>query len=139
MQLMPGTAKEVAGDLGLTHDRTRVMTDWQYNVTLGSTYLAQLADWLDGNLVLMAAGYNAGPGRARQWIESMGDPRTEAVDIIDWIEHIPFRETRNYVMRVSESMPVYRARLGKNPLPTPFSEELKGKTVQADWRTIVSD
>ncbi|MEO3417253.1 lytic transglycosylase domain-containing protein [Roseovarius sp. CAU 1744] len=139
MQLMPGTAKEVAGDLGLAHSRTRVLEDWRYNVALGSTYLAQLADWLDGNLVLMSVGYNAGPGRARQWIEAMGDPRTSDVDIIDWIEHIPFRETRNYVMRVTESMPVYRARLGKDPLPIPFSEELKGKTIRPDRRTIVSD
>ena len=139
MQLMPGTAKEVAGDLGLPHDRSKVLSDWRYNVRLGSTYLAQLADWLDGNLVLMSAGYNAGPGRARQWIESFGDPRSADIDIIDWIEHIPFRETRNYVMRVSESLPVYRARLGKTPLPVPFSEELKGATIKADWRTIVSE
>lgn len=139
MQLMPGTAKEVAGDLGLAHSRARVLQDWRYNVALGSTYLAQLADWLDGNLMLMSVGYNAGPGRARQWIEAMGDPRMADVDVIDWIEHIPFRETRNYVMRVTESMPVYRARLGQDPLPVPFSEELKGKTVQADWRTIVSE
>ena len=139
MQLMPGTAKDVARDLGLAHDRSRVLADWQYNVQLGSTYLAQLADWLDGNLVLMSVGYNAGPGRARQWIERFGDPRTQNVDIIDWIEHIPFRETRNYVMRVTESMPVYRARLGKPPLPIPFSEELKDKTVLPERRTIVSD
>ena len=139
MQLMPGTAREVAGDLGLDHDRARVIGDWRYNVQLGSTYLAQLADWLDGNLVLMAVGYNAGPGRARQWIERLGDPRSADTDIVDWIEHIPFRETRNYVMRVSESLPVYRARLGRNPLPVPFSEELKGNTIKADWRTIVSD
>ena len=139
MQLMPGTAKEVSGDLGLAHSRDRVLQDWRYNVILGSTYLAQLADWLDGNMVLMSVGYNAGPGRARQWIEAMGDPRTADVDVIDWIEHIPFRETRNYVMRVTESMPVYRARLGKDPLPVPFSEELKGKTIKPDLRTIVSD
>lgn len=137
MQLMPGTSKEVAGDLGLSHSRERVMTDWRYNMVLGSTYLAQLADWMDGNLVLMSVGYNAGPGRARQWIESMGDPRSGGIDIIDWIEHIPFRETRNYVMRVTESMPVYRARLGKDPLPIPFSEELKGKTIRPDRKTTM--
>lgn len=139
MQLMPGTAREVASDLGLDHSRARVIGDWRYNVQLGSTYLAQLADWLDGNLVLMAVGYNAGPGRARQWIERQGDPRSAEADIIDWIEHIPFRETRNYVMRVAESLPVYRARLGKDPLPIPFSEELKGNTIKADWHTVVSD
>ncbi len=139
MQVMPGTAKEVAGDLGIEYDRTRVMQDWRYNVKLGSTYLAQLADWLDGNPVLMAAGYNAGPGRARQWIETLGDPRDESIDVIDWIEHIPFRETRNYVMRVTESLPVYRARLGKAPLPVPFTEELTGTTFLPDRRATLSD
>lgn len=139
MQLMPGTAREVARNLGLPYQRARVLTDWRYNVRLGTTYLAQLADWLDGNLVLMAVGYNAGPGRARQWIEQLGDPRDSDIDVIDWIEHIPYRETRNYVMRVAESMPVYRARLDTNPLPLPFSQELTRATIKSDWPGPVSD
>ena len=79
---------------------------------------------------MIAAAYNAGPSRPPQWIERFGDPRKpDSIDIVDWIEHIPFRETRNYVMRVSESLPIYRARLGKTALPTSFSEELAGTTI----------
>ncbi|WP_301068418.1 lytic transglycosylase domain-containing protein [Pseudooceanicola sp.] len=126
MQLMPGTAREVARSLGLAHQPRAVWDDWSYNARLGSTYLRGLAETFGGNPVLVAAGYNAGPGRPKQWIEQLGDPRSRVVDVVDWIEHIPFRETQNYVMRVSESLPVYRARLGEDPLPVPFSTELKG-------------
>jgi soluble lytic murein transglycosylase len=129
MQLMPATARQVAGSLGLEHDPGQVLTDWQYNATLGSAYLADLAVRFDGNIVMVAAGYNAGPGRPIQWMERYGDPRKGGVDVVDWIEHIPFRETRNYVMRVSESLPIYRARLGLDPLPRPFSKELVGSSV----------
>ena len=79
---------------------------------------------------MVSAGYNAGPGRPLRWMKEYGDPRQGELDIIDWIEHIPFRETQNYVMRVAESLPIYRARLGKNPLPVPFSEELSGGTLR---------
>jgi len=131
MQLMPGTAREVAGDLGLDYDAGRLLTDPAYNATLGSTYLAGLSETFDGNVVMMSAGYNAGPSRPLRWMEIFGDPRTGAVDIIDWIEFIPFNETRNYVMRVAESLPVYRARLGRDPHPVPFSKELVGSTLPA--------
>ncbi len=131
MQLMPGTASDVARDLGLTHSRQKVLSDWSYNVRLGSTYLAQLARQFDGNIVMISAGYNAGPGRPVRWMEDFGDPRKKGgPDIVDWIEHIPFRETRNYVMRVSESLPIYRAKLGKTPLPVPFSKELAGASIK---------
>ncbi len=129
MQLMPATAREVAGGLGLDHDPARVFTDWRYNATLGSAYLARLARRFDGNVVMVSAGYNAGPGRPLRWMRERGDPRQGEIDVIDWIEHIPFRETRNYVMRVAESLPVYRARLGHDPLPEPFSRELVGSSV----------
>jgi soluble lytic murein transglycosylase len=79
-------------------------------------------------VVMMSAAYNAGPSRTIRWAKLYGDPRRQA-DIVDWIEHIPFRETRNYVMRVTESLPIYRARLGKEPLPIDFSKELKGSTL----------
>jgi len=131
MQLMPGTAKLVSGQLGLDYDLDRLLSDPAYNATLGSAYLAGLAERFDGNAVMMAAGYNAGPGRPINWMKRFGDPRKGEVDIIDWIEFIPFDETRNYVMRVTESLPVYRARLGKEPHPVPFSEELIGGTLRA--------
>lgn len=126
MQLMPATAAQVAGELELNHDNRRVLTDPTYNATLGSAYLASLAKRFGGNPVLVAAAYNAGPSRAERWSKERGDPRNPSVDIVDWIEHIPFRETRNYVMRTTESLPIYRARLGKKVHPIPFSQELKG-------------
>ncbi|MGR3503443.1 transglycosylase SLT domain-containing protein [Pseudaestuariivita sp.] len=130
MQLMPGTARDVSRDLGMPYGRDRLLTDFEYNATLGAKYLEGLARRFDGNIVMMAAGYNAGPGRPIQWMERNGDPRRGGIDIVDWIELIPFTETRNYVMRVTESLPVYRARLGKDPLPVPFSEELVGSTMR---------
>ena len=81
---------------------------------------------------MMSAGYNAGPGRPLRWMQELGDPRTGEVDVVDWIEFVPFAETRNYIMRVAESLPVYRARLGKSPHPVPFSEELVGSTLRAE-------
>ncbi len=129
MQLMPGTAREMADALGLEFSLARVLSDWRYNATLGSAYLAELVERFDGNPVLVAAAYNAGPSRPSRWIEENGDPRLGTVDVVDWIEAIPFAETRNYVMRVTESLPVYRARLGRDPHPVPFSEELKGRTL----------
>ncbi|NIZ11313.1 lytic transglycosylase domain-containing protein [Pseudooceanicola sp. HF7] len=130
MQLMPGTASDMAQELGLTdHNRARLTSDWQHNAALGSAYLADLGKKFWGNVVLVSVGYNAGPGRSYQWTESLGDPRVPGVDVVDWIEAIPFRETRNYVQRVAESLPVYRARLGLDPLPIPFSAELQGSTL----------
>lgn len=137
MQVMPATARAVADDLGLRdqYSDERLIEDWSYNARLGAGYLARLAGEFDGNVIMMAAGYNAGPSRPMQWIEKFGDPRSAspASDeaIVDWIENIPFKETRNYVMRVAESLPVYRARLGKDPLQVPFSRELAGSTLRA--------
>ncbi|WP_209598320.1 lytic transglycosylase domain-containing protein [Ruegeria sp. HKCCSP351] len=133
MQVMPATAKLVAGELGILsgHQTGRLTSDWQYNAKLGANYLSGLATEFNGNVVMMAAGYNAGPKRPISWMERYGDPRTGEVDIVDWIETIPFNETRNYVMRVTESLPVYRARLGQPALPVPFSQELIGSSLAA--------
>ena len=136
MQIMPATAREVAAKLGqsATHSTQRLLAEWQYNAQLGSAFLAMLAGRFDGNVVMISAAYNAGPGRPTRWMANFGDPRKAAsaeFDMVDWIEHIPFRETRNYVMRVTESLPVYRARLGVDPLPVPFSDELAGSTLRA--------
>lgn len=129
MQLMPATAAEVAAGLGLEHERARVLRDWAYNAELGSAYLAGLAERFGGNVVMVSAAYNAGPSRPERWMVAEGDPRVGDMDVIDWIEHIPFNETRNYVMRVAESLPVYRARLGREALPEPFSKELIGRSL----------
>ncbi len=133
MQVMPGTAKDVARDLGISalHSTDRLTADPDYNAKLGATYLSQMAGRFDGNVAMMAAAYNAGPGRPNRWVKDYGDPRNGEIDIVDWVEMIPFRETQNYIMRVTESLPVYRARLGKDPLPVPFSQELTGTTLKA--------
>lgn len=125
MQLMPGTARDMATALDMPYDKGRLTRDMEYNTRLGSEYLAGLIERFDGNPVLISAGYNAGPGRSIQWSERFGDVRAADVDIIDWIEHIPFRETRNYVMRVTESLAVYRARLTGKVAPLTLSQELK--------------
>ena len=111
MQLMPRTGEAMAAKLGLANYAEEVLDDPVTNARLGSAYLAQLIEEFGPNIPMVAAGYNAGPSRVRDWISRYGDPRTSKVDPVDWIEHIPFRETRNYVMRVAESLPVYRARL----------------------------
>ncbi len=133
MQIMPATGRDVATSLGLSEDHStaRLISDPDYNARLGATYLSQMAARFDGNVVMMAAAYNAGPSRPPRWMETYGDPRTDAIDIVDWIEMVPFRETRNYIMRVTESLPVYRARLGQDPLPIPFSQELVGRTLKS--------
>ncbi|MFD0858987.1 transglycosylase SLT domain-containing protein [Roseovarius aquimarinus] len=133
MQVLPGTASDVARDLGISYDRAAVLDDWRYNARLGATYLAQMSERFGGNVVMISAAYNAGPARPPRWIEERGDPRDgtgmNGLDVVDWIEFIPFDETRNYVQRVAESLPIYRARLGKEPHPVPFSEELTGATI----------
>lgn len=126
MQLMPATAQEVAGSLSLPYSKPRLTTDWEYNAILGSQYLATLASEFGYSLVQISAGYNAGPSRPRAWMDDYGDPRLGEVDVVDWIEHIPFRETRNYVMRVTESIPVYQARLTGETGPVRFTELLIG-------------
>ena len=125
MQLMPETAKMMAAEQGVAYDLARLTEDPHYNAQLGGAYLKGLRDEFGASPLLIAAGYNAGPGRPRRWIEEMGDPRKGAVDLAEWVEMIPFDETRNYVQRVSEAMPMYRQRLGG--APKRFSDELRGR------------
>jgi len=113
MQLLPGTAKGVAKKLGLPYELARLTSDPDYNIELGSAYLAGLIGDFGGSYILSMAGYNAGPHRATAWIDQNGDPRSPATDAVAWIEAIPFAETRNYVMRVSEGLVVYRQLLGQ--------------------------
>ncbi|SHI87590.1 lytic transglycosylase domain-containing protein [Wenxinia saemankumensis] len=127
MQLMPGTAQEVAGDLGLPYARDRLTSDWEYNARLGTRYLEMLNVRFGDSPVIMAIGYNAGPGRAQGWVRDYGDPRESTIDVVNWIEEIPFTETRNYVMRVTESIPVYRARLAGQGGQAGFLSLLRGE------------
>lgn len=130
MQVMPKTAQAVLRDIGGDYDGDKMLQDWPYNARIGAAYLAGLANEFDGNVVMMAAAYNAGPSRPRSWMKRNGDPRKGEMDVVDWIELIPFDETRNYVMRVAESVPIYRARLGRAAHPVPFSQELVGSTIR---------
>ncbi|SHF31702.1 soluble lytic murein transglycosylase [Litoreibacter ascidiaceicola] len=125
MQLMPGTAQEVAGEIGEDYERSRLTDDPTYNARLGTAYLRSLSERFGANPVLMSIGYNAGPSRAERWPAMFGDPRGSDVDVVDWIEGIPFRETRNYVMRVTESFAPYRARLNGKVDDIKLSDQLK--------------
>ena len=113
MQLMPPTAAMVAKRLGMPYDAARLNGDPRYSLRLGGDYLAGLIDDFSGATVLAVTGYNAGPSRVRQWMRQNGDPRDADVDVIDWIELIPFNETRNYVQRVLEGTQVYRVVLSE--------------------------
>jgi peptidoglycan lytic transglycosylase len=108
MQLMPGTAALVAKQQQLPYALERLTSDGVYNMTLGRAYIEKLLDDFGGSYPLAIAAYNAGPGRVRQWLGDYGDPRGRQIAMIDWIEAIPFTETRLYVQRVLESVQIYR-------------------------------
>jgi soluble lytic murein transglycosylase len=124
MQLLPGTAKGVAKQAGIKYAAKRLSTDPSYNITLGRAYLDELLSRFGGSYVLTAAAYNAGPNRVRDWISTYGDPRQRSIDVIDWIESIPFDETRNYVMRIIENTQVYRARLNDDVANLRIAQDL---------------
>jgi soluble lytic murein transglycosylase len=124
MQLMPATAKKVAGWIGEPYSQSRLTDDWQYNARLGQTYLSRRIDEFGGSYVLAAAAYNAGASRVVSWIGEYGDPRLPGTDMIDWMESIPFSETRNYVQRVMEGLYVYRSRLAGQAGPMTIEADL---------------
>lgn len=111
MQLMPATARDVAERLDIAYNPDRLRGDPDYNLRLGSAYIDSLIRRYDGSLLLAVAAYNAGPGRVDRWLRQYGDPRDTEIGPIDWIESIPFSETRNYVQRVFESYMIYRHRV----------------------------
>ncbi|PSM16174.1 lytic transglycosylase domain-containing protein [Nitratireductor sp. StC3] len=112
LQLLPGTAKDMARKTGLAYSATRLTSDAGYNATLGAAFLGEQLARFDGSYVLTFAGYNAGPRRAAEWATRYGDPRGADIEtVIDWIERIPYTETRNYVQRVMENYQVYKMQL----------------------------
>jgi soluble lytic murein transglycosylase len=111
MQLMPATAKLIAKQYGITYAPAKLTGDPTYNVRLGSAHLGDLISEFGGSYVLTLAAYNAGPRRSREWVEEHGDPRSGTVDPVDWVEMIPFTETRNYVQKVMQNLHVYRSRM----------------------------
>ena len=106
MQLMTGTAREQAGKMGVGYDGYRLISDPNYNVMLGSAYFQRMLNIWGGNVPLAVASYNAGSGNVGKWVRQYGDPRGQ-VDVIKWIEAIPYTETRAYVQRVIENSVVY--------------------------------
>ncbi len=126
MQLMPATARTIAQKLKLPYSLDRLTSDPAYNLLLGHAYLGQVIDSFSGSYVMALAGYNAGPGRVRAWSANFGDPRDANVDVIDWIEQIPFTETRNYVQRVLEVAQIYHLRLATLPAGTAFASGTPG-------------
>lgn len=127
MQILPETAKRMAGELGLPFAQDSLTSDPAYNVRLGAEYLRKMVDEFGPSIALIASGYNAGPGRPRNWIAAYGDPRLPSVDVVDWVESIPFGETRTYVMRVAEGVVIYRAKLSGVSGPVRILEELTGR------------
>ncbi|MFC3167055.1 lytic transglycosylase domain-containing protein [Paracoccus fontiphilus] len=125
MQVMPDTARQMARQIREPFQAARLTTDGAYNARLGAAYLAGLRDRFGASTALTASGYNAGPGRPARWLRDFGDLRRDA-DPVDWVELIPFDETRNYVMRVTEAMPVYRARILGRPAPIVPTWDLTG-------------
>ncbi len=126
LQVMTITAQHVCKDYKITKcEIDRLMTDKAYNAMMGSAYLGDRMDEFTGSYVLTLAGYNAGPGRARQWIREFGDPRDPNVDPIDWINRIPFEETREYVQKVLSNVQIYRARLGDEANALRITQDLR--------------
>ncbi|MET3838690.1 lytic transglycosylase domain-containing protein [Bradyrhizobium sp. OAE829] len=112
MQVTPDAGRYVAKRAGVSFDLNRMKTDPVYNAAMGAAELGGLLEDYRGSYILTFAAYNAGRGSVKKWIERYGDPRDPKVDAVDWVEQIPFSETRNYVQRIMENLQVYRARFG---------------------------
>jgi soluble lytic murein transglycosylase len=124
MQVMPASAKRAADMLGISYRLAELTSNPTYNIQLGMQTLSQYLDQWDGSYILAIATYNAGPVNVSKWIETYGDPRISRVDPVDWLESIPFPETRNYVQRVIENLEVYRDRLGHGDRPLSIIADL---------------
>ena len=107
MQLMPATAQEQSGKMGMAYMSAGLTDNPQYNIQLGDGYFARMMDYYGGSYPLAVAAYNAGPGNVNKWLRANGDPRTGAINWIDWLERIPVYETKNYVQRVLENAADY--------------------------------
>jgi soluble lytic murein transglycosylase len=125
MQFMPATARNEARLRGMPYQQSWLTDDPAYNMTLGGLHLDTLLKQFGGSYIMTAAAYNAGPSRPNQWVRDYGDPRTGQIDPIDWVEFVPFSETRNYIQRVLENIQVYRHRLSGQPEDSRLGEDLK--------------
>jgi len=133
MQVTPAAARDTAKRFGVAYDWKRLVSDPVYNTQMGAAELAALLRDYRGSHIMTFAGYNAGRGRVQQWVKQFGDPRDPKIDPIDWVERIPFAETRNYVQRVMENLQVYRFRF-ETGTPAMSDVDLhRGKTEEASF------
>ena len=124
MQMIDSTARETAKKHNINYSKSKLIADRDYSAKLGALHLNDLLERFDGSYILAASAYNAGAHRASQWIQKYGDPRLNEVDTIDWIESIPFSETRNYVQRVMENLQIYRARRNNNQFINEINKDI---------------
>ncbi len=134
LQVMPPFAAEMAKRGGIPYSPSRIRSDASYNMQIGASELNYLTAMYDGSYVMAFAAYNAGPGRVAQWTKAFGDPRDPSVDVIDWIERIPFNETRNYVQRTIENLGIYRALFGETALR--IETDLRGDRAPGNAKII---
>ncbi len=124
MQLMPGTAKLIAKQYRIKYAQSKLLGDPTYNVKLGAAHLADLIEEFNGSYVLTLVAYNAGPRRSYEWVKEYGDLRSGKIDAIDWVESIPFQETRQYVQKVLQNTHIYRSRLAPRTV-RPMTADLR--------------
>lgn len=134
MQMLPSTARVTAKRAGVPFQEDRLLADPAFNAKLGAAHLGELLQSYGDSLILTFAAYNAGGPRVRQWIQAYGDPRSPGVDPIDWVERIPFTETRNYVQRVAENLTMYRVRLGAPDAPALAARDLRAREARLAQR-----
>jgi soluble lytic murein transglycosylase len=123
MQMLPATAKRTAKKMGVRFSKAKMTTDAKYIINLGSYHLKGLLNRFNGSYIMTFAAYNAGAGRPPQWVKRFGDPRSNRVNTIDWVERIPFTETRDYVKKLTENLQIYEARIHGRKLD--ISKDLK--------------
>jgi len=137
MQVTPEAGRDTAKRFNVRYDLKRLVNDPVYNTQMGAAELAALLQEYRGSYIMSFAGYNAGRGRVQQWVARYGDPRAAEIDAVDWVERIPFSETRNYVQRVMENLQVYRVRLGESTQAA-FGPSLGVKTAEEKHRDLQS-
>jgi soluble lytic murein transglycosylase len=131
MQIMPATGKIIAKQHGVKHETSMLTGNPAHNVMLGAAHLGDLIDNFGGSYVLTLVAYNAGPRRSREWVEEYGDLRTGEADPIDWVESIPFQETRQYVQKVMQNLHIYRSRLAPKTVRPMTADLARGSTTDS--------
>ncbi|MEM7618968.1 MAG: lytic transglycosylase domain-containing protein [Pseudomonadota bacterium] len=134
MQIMPATAREIAEKHNFEFSLNRLATDGEYGLRLGVAHIGDLLQNYNGSFILTLVAYNAGPRRVKEWIQYYGDPRTNSVDVIDWVENIPFTETRNYVKKIMTGVQIYRSYLNQTPMKSQLFQDLNHGNITQESR-----